>query len=305
MYVATIGYFDGVHLGHQFVLSQLKEVARQHGLQSAVLTFAEHPQTVLTGKPKPLLTTYQERVAMLRSQQVDQIFAFNFDIIRGMTAEQFMSVLKNQCGVELLLMGYDHHFGSDQPQTFADYQQIADRVGLHIALLDAFQVTTMVMELGDTQVHPVQDTVSSTMIRDLLLVGEIEEANDKLGYAYTLAGPVVRGRQIGRTLGFPTANIAVPYEKLIPRPGVYVADVQIADEPGVPQHRALVNVGSNPTVADGQQVTVEAHLIDYEGDLYDHVCYAHLLSFMRPEKRFDSLDELRIQIEKDKAAINP
>jgi len=292
-YVATIGFFDGVHTGHCFVLSSLKGIAQRTGLDAAVITFSEHPKKVLTGVAQPLLTVYDERVELLKQQNLDQIFAFNFEVIRAFTAEEFMRILHNQCDVEMLLLGYDHHFGSDRLTQFADYQAAADRVGLQLVQLPQ---------------NP-ESAASSTKIRKALLAADIEAANTLLGYSYSLTGEVVAGRQIGRTIGFPTANLQVAEDKLLPAAGVYEVAVVLPDG----EHRALLNIGTNPTVnssdtiqdsQDAQPATsIELHIPSYEADLYGQRLTVRLLRYLRPERRFSSLDELREQISHDLASI--
>lgn len=266
-------------------MERLRNVARQTGLQSAVITFSEHPQKVLQGAKLPLLTAYQERVQLLKEQKVDEIFAFSFDIIKDMTAEEFMLILHRQCGVELLLMGYDHRFGSDQLPHFSDYQAIADKVGLQL------------IELPQLSAEEIGLVPSSTKIRKALMSGMIEEANLMLGYSYTLSGEVVEGRHLGRTIGFPTANIHVPSDKLCPLSGVYAA-LLTDEELGFCDEPVIVNIGTNPTVG-GRQTTVEAHIPDWEGDLYGRNLSVRLTRYLRSEKKFPSMDVLKQQIHKD------
>lgn len=273
-YVATIGFFDGVHTGHRYLISRLREEAARRGLDSAILTFEQHPETILCGTPKPLLTTFEERTALLKAEGVTEIFCFNFSVIQMMTAEEFMRILVGNCGVSVLLMGYDHHFGSDHLASFADYQAAAARVGLTILPIE----------------QAPEGDVSSSKIRRALQRGAIESANIMLGYPYTLTGTVVHGRGLGRTIGFPTANIALPADKILPANGVYAVEAD-----GMP---ALLNIGTNPTVGDNA-ITLEVHIPDFVGDLYDQQLSIRLLRFIREEKRFDSLDALKDQIRQD------
>ncbi len=287
-YAATIGFFDGVHKGHRFLLGELHRVAAEEGLQSAVITFDEHPETVLgrnlktslqpsteEREDKPLLTTPEERAALLKETGIDEIFLFRFDVIRQMTAAEFMAVLHERCGVEVLLMGYDHRFGSDRLTNIADYAALGQSVGIAVV--------------------PVAEapggTVSSSKIRKALLAGDITAANAMLGYAYTLSGTVVHGNGLGHTIGFPTANIQPAACKLIPAAGVYAAE------------GALVNIGTNPTVGN-DHVTIEAYFPDYHGaDLYGQTVSLRLLRRIREERKFASLDELKNQIQSDLESI--
>ena len=293
-YAATIGFFDGVHRGHQFVLKELRHLADRTGLQSAVITFNEHPQLVLSGNSLPLLTTYHERIERLREEQVNEIFAFNFEVISSMTARDFLQILHTQCEVEMLLMGYDHRFGSDQLSRFEDYQAIADSIGMQMIQLPQ-------VRLGHTEETTALSTTSfvpsSTKIRKCLQAGLVEEANELLGYRYALSGEIVEGRHLGRTIGFPTANIAVAEEKLRPAVGVYAG--RLTDtELGFNDYPVLVNIGSNPTVG-GRAITVEMHIPHWEGDLYGRQLTVELVHYLRSEKKFPSLEALKQQIHRD------
>ena len=277
-YAATIGFFDGVHTGHRYVLERLQQTACEHGLRSAVVVFAEHPQSVLQSKQVPLLTTPSEREALLHQAGIDEVLSFRFADVQAYSAEAFMRLLHERYGVNLLVMGYDHRFGSDRLTDFAAYQTLAEHVGLSILRLPQ---------------NP-QSEASSTAIRQALLQGEIERANELLGYRYSLTGEVVAGRQIGRSIGFPTANLQLPEHKLVPAVGVYACEVM--------GRKAVLNIGTNPTV-QGTERTVELHLPGFEGDLYGRKLTVRLLHYLRPECRFENLEALRHQIEKDIAAL--
>lgn len=275
---ATIGFFDGVHTGHQFVLERLSQIAAENGLKPAAVIFEDHPQEVLRGVQVPLLTTFEERVALLKNNGIQEVLPFRFEAIRSLKAEEFMKLLREQYDVRLLVMGYDHHFGSDRLTEYADYQACAMRVGMQL------------LRLPQNPDSPA----SSTKIRQALALGNIEEANRLLGYPYSLTGTVVAGKQIGRKIGFPTANLSVPKEKLIPAAGVYACEVD--------GHKALLNIGTNPTV-NGTEQTIELHLLDFTGDLYGKRMNVKLLRFIRPDRKFDSIDDLRRQIQSDVEAL--
>ena len=270
-FAATIGFFDGVHVGHQYLLAALRRVASERGLKSAVLTLDVHPQAVLAGVAQQLLTTVDERTELLKQNGIDEVFLFRFDVIRQMTALEFMRLIHERCAVDTLLMGYDHRFGSDRLTSFADYEAFAKQVGIELVA---------VSETPDIE-------VSSSKIRTALLAGDIEQANAMLGYPYSLTGTVVRGNGIGHTMGFPTANIEPDACKLVPKVGVYAAE------------GALVNIGTNPTVGN-ERVTIEAYLPDYKGrDFYGQTLTLRFTKRIRDEKKFASLDELKAQIQKD------
>lgn len=273
-YCCTIGFFDGVHLGHRHLFRQLHQWASDEGLQPVIYTFRQHPLEVLRGKAPAMLTTWEERLAML--QTFAEVRVLDFPKVQHLTAEQFMQRLHGVEGVQMLLMGYDHHFGSDRLTDFADYQHIATHIGLRV------QHTGECIDAGEP--------ISSSRIRRAIEAGDIEDANRMLGYAYSLSGKVIHGNGIGRSIGFPTANIDYPREKLLPLSGVYAATVA--------QHAAIVNVGNNPTVGNTQS-TVEAHILNHSGSLYDQYLTIQFRQFIRPEQHFASLADLSTQIQKD------
>lgn len=270
-YIATIGFFDGVHLGHQYLLSALREEAAKRGLQSAIITFSEHPKKVLSSEAKPLLTTYQERMAMLKGMGVDEIFCFNFELIYTLSATEFEQLIHDRCGVEVLLIGYDHHFGC--PQSTIHNSPSGAQSTIHYP-----QSTIEHLHLPE---RPGDQHISSTRIRQALLAGEIVQANEMLGYAYPLIGKVVHGKGLGRTIGFPTANIELEPDKLIPAPGVYVAEWNF--------RRVLLNIND----------TIEMYIPNFEGDLYGQAVMVELIARIRGEQHFDNLDQLKSQIQKD------
>lgn len=297
----TIGVFDGVHRGHRLLFEQLQSLAHVGGLQPVIYTFRQHPLEVLRGQAPAMLTTMEERVAMLR--QFAEVRLLDFREVQHLTAEDFMHRLHDEDGVQTLLMGYDHRFGSDRLTDFADYQRLAARVGLQV------RHATECLDEGLP--------ISSSRIRHLIGQGRIEDANRLLGYTYAISGVVVHGNGIGSTLGFPTANISYSPSKLLPLSGVYSATVDIQDieqptiypiqtssplSEGVRGSRdsfdAVVNIGTNPTVGN-IRTTVEAHLLDFSDSLYNKVLTIHFQRFIRPERRFSSLAALTTQIRSD------
>jgi riboflavin kinase/FMN adenylyltransferase len=279
--IATIGFFDGVHRGHRFLFAQLKELAHERGLEPLILTFDRHPKEVLTGICPPMLTTYVERQQLLALHA--EVRVLPFAEVQGFTAEQFMHYLQEQEQVEVLLMGYDHRFGSDQLKGFSEYEKVARRVGLHVERAHECLVDSL--------------PVSSSRIRKLLHEGHIKEVNRLLGYHYSLSGSVEHGNGIGAQIGFPTANICLQSDKLLPIAGVYVASTVLEGDSNS-AYDAVVNIGNNPTVGN-DHVTIEAHLINYQGDLYGKTITVALREYIRAERKFDSLQELHEQIRKD------
>ena len=276
--IATIGFFDGVHRGHRFLFAQLHEHAKHHQLTPAIYTFDCHPKELLTGQAPAMLTTHDERKALL--QNYGEVHFLDFAAVQQLTAEQFMCYLKEQEGVDTLLMGYDHHFGSDRLKGFHEYEKIAHKIGLHIERAHECLVDGV--------------PVSSSRIRKLMAAAQIDQVNRLLGYTYSVSGVVEHGNAIGATLGFPTANIRLNSAKQLPASGVYSVVAQVN---GV-EYKALANIGTNPTVGN-DHLSLEVHLIDFQGDLYDQPLTISFLSFLREEKKFASLDELKLQIAED------
>ena len=276
--IATIGFFDGVHRGHRFLFAQLNELAHERGLQPVIYTFRQHPRQVLTGESPPMLSTLTEREQLLKTHA--EVKLLDFTLVQHYTAEEFMQFLYRKEEVEVLLMGYDHRFGSDRLKGFSEYEKVARRVGLrveraHECLVDALPV-------------------SSTRIRKLLDEAQIRQVNRLLGYEYSLTGIVEHGNGIGNQIGFPTANIQIDAIKHLPASGVYTAHTQID---GV-VYSALVNIGNNPTIGN-ERLSVEAHIVGYQGDLYGQQLTIYFSDFVRSEQKFASLADLQRQIEKD------
>ena len=276
--IATIGFFDGVHRGHRFLFAQLKELAHEHDLEPLIFTFDRHPREVLTGVSPAMLTTSMERQHLLALHA--EVRVLDFADVQTLTAEQFMQYLHEQENVDILLMGYDHRFGSDQLKGFSEYEKVARRVGMRVERAHECLVDGL--------------PVSSTRIRKLLHEGQMKEVNRLLGYKYSLSGVVEHGNGIGRQIGFPTANIRIQSNKLLPMSGVYSAQALVDGKSIV----AIVNIGNNPTVGN-DKISVESHLIDFYGDLYSKEVVLNFDLFIRSEKKFASLNELQEQIAKD------
>lgn len=278
---ATIGFFDGVHRGHQYLFSQLRAQAETRHEQPLIVSFGDHPRHVLCPELElGLLMPMPMRRELLSSY--GEVLMLDFESVRRDTAEQFLQTLHDRWQVRTLLMGYDHGFGSDHLRGAEAYREVGNRVGVEIVAVN---------ECDDVQMH-----VSSTAIRNAVTFGDMDKAAEMLGRPYTLVGQVVHGRALGRELGFPTANLALDEPRqLLPRFGVYAVDVILPDEHTYP---AIMNVGINPTVGNSAP-SVEIHIPGYEGDLYNHHISVALKRFIRPEQQFGSLQELKNQIEKD------
>lgn len=271
----TIGCFDGVHQGHRFLLQQLRALAEERGMQTLALTFRRHPAAVLGKTVPPQLCTLEEKERLLKEQVREvKILDFTEEMAR-LTAKEFMKKLRDEYGVGLLLLGYDHRFGRPSPDD--DYERDGHALGIEVL-----------------RAKPLPG-ISSSAIRQALQQGRITEANEMLGRPYTLSGTVVKGRQVGRSIGFPTANLSTPL--LVPKTGVYTATT--------PYGPALVNIGHRPTLNNGSDISIEAHIIGYEGDLYGQSLSVSLLRRLRDEQTFPSLEALRRQIENDLKSLTP
>jgi riboflavin kinase/FMN adenylyltransferase len=289
--IATTGFFDGVHLGHRLVIERLVSEAHARGDESLVVTFWPHPRAVLQDGARELrlLNTLDEKKELLRSLGVDRVQVLDFTrSFAALTAEQYLrDVLRDRFGVTTLLMGYDNRLGSDR-LTAASLKPAADGMGVEL------------MELPPLSFRPGEASgeISSTQIRTALEHGDIDSAEKMLGYAYSLTGAVVAGNRLGRTIGFPTANMKL-YEplKLVPGRGVYAVDVEVLGR----KFRGMTNIGTRPTVG-GLTTSVETHILDFDEDIYGLPLRVTFLRRLRDEVRFPSLEELKAQLEKDREA---
>ena len=276
-YVATIGFFDGVHNGHRYLIRQVCDEALSRGLASLVVTFPEHPRSVLVPSSRVcLLSLPEEKRERLLSAGVDKVAMMSFTRELGrLSPFEFMDMLRDDYGVEALVVGYDHHFGHGSQYGFEDYRSYGERHGIDVV---------KALELSDMR-------CSSTAVREALERGDVESASRMLGYDYTLTGRVVRGFHLGTGLGFPTANLEADERKLVPANGVYAV---LAD--GQP---AMLNIGVRPTMDNGAAVSVEAHILDFSGDLYGKSMTLTFLKRLRDEIRFPDTQSLRGQLMDD------
>ena len=287
-YAATIGFFDGVHLGHVHLLEELKSIAAERGLKSMAITFPEHPRQILQSDYRPrLLSTPQDKMRLLEQTGIDYCFPLHFTSALAMLdAETFMiDFLQKKLGVSTLLVGHDHHFGHDTSLGMDDYRQIGNKIGMEVIPADAYLYDSI--------------PVSSSRIRRELVAGNVKAANAMLGYRYTISGTVIHGMQNGRKMGFPTANLG-PYCEFmqIPADGVYSALAKVDGE----TWPAMLNIGFRPTF-EGKARTIEAHLLGFERDIYFHELTLEFVDFLRPERRFDSPEGLAAQLEADRKKV--
>lgn len=295
--VATIGMFDGVHRGHRFVLHHVCDYAKAHGLASTVITFDRHPREVVHTDWQPqLLTTFEERMRRLEETGIDRCVILPFTKeMAAMSAHDFMSLMVSRLGVKVLMTGYDNRFGHDRHEGFEDYVRYGEEIGIKVRKLPLANC-----QLSSVNCHLSE--VSSSVIRRFLEEGDVKKAAEALTYPYRITGEVVSGEHIGTTLGFPTANLQpVNSRKLVPAPGVYAVRCLMEDGRGKIL-KGMMNIGTRPTFGEHAQ-TMEVYILDYEGDLYGQTISVEFLERLRDERRFDSKEELMIQLEEDKRRV--
>lgn len=284
---AVVGFFDGLHRGHRSLLDFARARAEARGLRPVAVTFRECPIEYLRpGSSPKLLASPSERLRALGEYLGENsVIALDFNReLATMTAREFMQMLYCKYGVELLVVGFNNRFGSDRDKTFTDYQAIGREIGMEVERAP---------ELGEMK------GVSSSAIRKAISEGRVDDAAEMLGRCYSITGAVQHGRQVGRTIGFPTANLRPADPRLlVPAPGVYSGTAY--DAAGT-RYPAMVNIGVCPTVSSEGTQTIEAHLIGFEGDLYGKTLTLEFTGRMRGERRFDSLEELKTQLEADRA----
>lgn len=288
--VATIGFFDGVHRGHQFLIKHLVNTARKDGLASTVITFDQHPRKVLQSDYQPeMLSTLESKLLLLSKTEIDNAVVLPFSKgMAKMSARDFMrQVLHDYLHVKKLFIGYDHRFGHNREETFDDYVRYGKEMGMEVIKNEAFQIDGV--------------NISSSVIRSLLKEGEVELANQALGYPYTIIGKVVNGYHEGRKLGFPTANLDLShFGQMIPESGVYAVKVRM--ENSMVWRQGMMNVGTRPTF-DGKRITLETHIFNFDGDIYDQLLLVSFVKRIRGEQKFDSPEELAAQLKEDEQTI--
>ncbi|NTV92515.1 MAG: bifunctional riboflavin kinase/FAD synthetase [Chlorobiaceae bacterium] len=287
----TIGSFDGVHSGHRSIIARMNAIAHSRQLRSVVVTFEPHPRRVLSASASssPLvLSTLDEKVALLTALDVDLLFVVRFtDAFAARSSEDFIiGVLVKLLCAKSIIVGYDHGFGRNRTGNTETLLHIGKEFGFDVEKISE-------VKIGN-------EHFSSTRIRKMLESGNIADANQFLGYSYIVSGTVVDGDQRGRTIGFPTVNIKPSDpQKLLPHSGVYVASTDI----GGILYKAMMNIGLRPTVSQGKEKTVEAHILGFSGELYGSFLSFRLHAYIRDEKKFSTIDELKEQLEKDKKTV--
>lgn len=285
---ATIGMFDGVHLGHLWLIGQLRQFAASRGLKTAVVTFSNHPQNVLRpGGGLKLIMPISRRLELIAATGVDYIVLMDFTPeLSKLDSRGFMRLLRDKYGTRSLLMGYNHRFGHNRSEQYADYVRHGEACGVEVARAQEYVA----------QYAPV----SSSIIRRLLCEGDVVSAGNKLGQRFALKGRVGHGFARGRGIGFPTANLVLPADDLIlPRDGVYAVMVTL---PGGSRHGGMANIGMRPTFADGEARSIEIHIIDFDGNLYNEDLQVEFVARLRDERTMAGIDELKMQLTADLAA---
>lgn len=283
--VVTTGTFDGVHLGHQQIIAQLKETARKCEGETVLLTFFPHPRMVLFPDYKPLLlNTLDEKIVLLEKAGIDHLIIHPFNREFSMlSSKEFISkIVVEKLHTKKLVIGYDHHFGKNREGSFDHLKEFGPIYGFDVEEIPAHEVDNV--------------GVSSTRIRQALQKGDVETAEAFLGYRYMLTGTVVKGRMVGRSIDFPTANLDVKDAyKLIPADGVYAVMVKRGNE----LLKGMLNIGMRPTV-DGKERTIEVNILDFNADLYGETLTLEFVKRLRDEQKFDGIESLKKQLQKDK-----
>lgn len=286
--VVTTGTFDGVHIGHQTILNRLIETARLNNGESVLLTFSPHPRIVLNKDSNiKLLQSLEEKISALGKMGIDHliIHPFTLEFAKTSSMEFIRDILKTKIGATQLVIGYDHHFGRNREGSFKHLKASSKKYGFDVEEIPAQDVDN---------IH-----VSSTKIRKALSRGDIQTANTYLSRPFSIIGKVIHGEKIGRSIGFPTANIKIddPY-KLVPLNGVYTVNVFIENDSKV--YKGMLNIGVKPTLDDAaQKLSIEVHIIDFEKNIYDQKIRLDFKHRIRDEKQFKSLEALKVQLQKD------
>ena len=277
--------FDGVHLGHKCIIDELKKVGSAHNLETAILTFWPHPRFVFNpNEDLKLLNTLDEKTLLMEKYGINNLFLKEFDEeFRNLTGEEFVrQILVDKLNVKYLIIGYDHSFGKNKSGNFELLQSLSKELDFEVEQMEAINI------------H--ENNISSTKIRNALLAGNILEANEMLGYSYSVSGTVGHGKKLGRTIGYPTANIETENIKLLPKKGAYIVETFVNDQ----QYKGMLSVGTNPTV-NGDKLTVEVYILDFEGNIYGEKITVKFRDFLHEEIKFEGLVKLIERLDEDKS----
>ena len=283
--IATIGTFDGIHIGHQKILNSLARFARENSLKSVVITFDPHPRKIINKKNSiGLINTIEEKKEKLKTLGIDYLIVQKFDEKFSETeANKFVEILKNNINIEKLIVGYDHRFGKNRNADINDLKKYGKELNFEVIEIDALEIEEV--------------NISSTKIRSAIKDGNIRQANSYLGYNFFLGGEVVKGHSRGKELGFPTANLKIDKDKIIPKNGVYLVKSKI-DHQDV---YGMMNIGYNPTF-NNKSKKIETHFFNLNKNLYGKIIKIELLEYIREEKRFETVDDLiqRLKLDREK-----
>jgi riboflavin kinase / FMN adenylyltransferase len=287
--VVTIGTFDGVHVGHRKIISGIKELAENAGGETVLLTFFPHPRMILHPEDESikLINTIPEKAELLEQLGIDHLIITPFSRdFSNQTAEEYIrDVLVDKIGTKKIVIGYDHRFGKDRQGGLDDLLRLGPVYGFDV------------VEIPEQDINEV--AISSTRVRNALLTGEIELANTFLGYPFFITARVVRGDQIGRQLGYPTANLVIQERyKLIPADGIFAVNVNIEGT----KYKGMAYIGTRPTI-DGTRRNIEVNIFDFDYDIYNQQIRMEFYNFVRGDMKFSSIEDLKLQIDKDKAAV--
>ncbi|WP_294321599.1 bifunctional riboflavin kinase/FAD synthetase [uncultured Chryseobacterium sp.] len=280
----SLGMFDGVHLGHKSIIDELIKVSGENHLETAVLTFWPHPRFVFNPSENlKLLNTLEEKTFLMEKYNIENLFLKEFDEeFRNLTGEEFVrQILVEKLHVKYLIIGYDHSFGKNKSGNFELLQKLSEELDFEVEQMEAINI------------H--ENNISSTKIRKALLDGNIREANEMLGYSYSVSGTVVHGKKIGRTIGYPTANIETDSIKLLPKKGAYIVEVFVKDQ----HYKGMLSVGTNPTV-NGEKLTVEVYILDFNDDIYNEKITVKFRDFLHDEIKFEGIEKLIERLDEDK-----
>lgn len=280
----SLGMFDGVHLGHKCIIDELIKVGSENNLETSVLTFWPHPRFVFNpNEDLKLLNTLDEKTLLMEKYGINNLFLKEFDEeFRNLTGEEFVrQILVDQLNVKYLIIGYDHSFGKNKSGNFELLQKLSKELNFEVEQMEAINI------------H--ENNISSTKIRNALLTGKIKEANEMLGYFYSVSGKVAHGKKIGRTIGYPTANIETDSIKLLPQKGAYIVEVYVKGQ----QYKGMLSVGTNPTV-NGEKLTVEVYILDFNEDIYEEKIMVKFRDFLHEEIKFENLEKLIERLDEDK-----
>ena len=282
--VLSLGMFDGVHFGHISIINLLKSVAQENNLETAILTFWPHPRKVFNPNDEiKLLNTLNEKLNLLENANLDVVFLKSFDEnFRNLTGEEFVrQILVQKLNVKHIIIGHDHVFGKNKSGNFELLQKLSKELDFVVQQLDA--------------VKEGEFNISSTKIRNCLANGNIIGANKMLGYHYSVSGKVIDGKKLGRTIGYPTANIEVDELKLLPKKGAYIVEVYVKNK----FYKGMLSIGTNPTV-NGDKLTVEVYILDFNEDIYGDEITVKFRDFLHEEIKFESLQKLIERLDEDK-----